>query len=126
MTRLTQCMRGQDTTIEALHHLIVTSYTYGSQKCSSSKLFFLRRRHPAAVAMASIATTLLMGKDALETMGHEERKRLLVDTAERQAPLFHFSVHIAGGQDLLLTQCVHACAGSASKPRRTLTARTAR
>lgn len=69
----------QEESICALHHLIVSSY----MDVQGRTIFFLRRRHPAAVALACLATTLMLSKNVLQTMPLEGRLELLRDVAVR-------------------------------------------
>lgn len=67
----------QEESLRALHHLIVSSYS----DVRGKSIFFLRRRQPAAVAMACLATTLVLAKDVMESMDQQEKTALLRDSA---------------------------------------------
>lgn len=80
-------MHAQEQALAALSHLIVSSYhdldeSSAAATCGRS-IFFLRRQHPAAVAFACLATTLILSKDVLESMPLlHERMQLLKDVAD--------------------------------------------
>lgn len=75
--QVTKCVL-QEESLCALHHLIVASYTDVGEK---ETLFFVRRRHPAAVALACLATTLALAKNARQSMPLADRVQLLRDVA---------------------------------------------
>lgn len=80
-------MHAQERALAALSHLIVSSYhdldnDSAAATCRRS-IFLLRRQHPAAVAFACLATTLILSKDVLESMPLlHERMQLLKDVAD--------------------------------------------
>lgn len=54
-----------------------------SADATQKSIFFLRRQHPAAVAFACLATTLILSKDVVESMPQlHERIKLLRDVAD--------------------------------------------
>lgn len=76
----------QERALAALSHLIVSSYhdlDDDSAGATRRSIFFLRRQHPAAVAFACLATTLILSKDVVESMPRlHDRMQLLKDVAD--------------------------------------------